>query len=528
MRLADLSAGVVLGGRFRLQEILGRGSYGDVWRAEVIDGGTLPSIVAVKIYHPVQQARATRVLFEEALRGSSFDHPRLVRVFAAERIDGLAVMWMEYVPGETLYQRLGPEDSPRPVELGRALAWMEQIADGLAYLHSQAVAIVHGDLKLDNVLLDKADEVRLTDFGQSRTIEDRFVETAGVGAWPYLAPEILGKTTNGRGQRYVSSDVYAWGVIFYRLLTGRFPQGTLAEVMGQKPFPRPRELNPRIPVALEAIVMRCLEKRHTNRFQTGVELLAALQRLRATEASRGSDDVTPPPAPRASVPPAAAQVAELGRRLLSAGRVEEALQELEAALQRMSTAPTVLLVYAEAARAAGQLDTAWTVYRRVRDWLEREGRSDEELRDTREGLAELDVRLKNYEDAATGFTWLAERWPDNVWYRYRQGVSLGLVGRCKDSIEVLRRVQEELPRSAAVCAKIGFAYLQLRDAEQAAQYFNEALMLDAYEPFALFHMARLRWVQGYAERARGYMQRLREVDGAADLAEELACLLGES
>jgi hypothetical protein len=65
------------------------------------------------------------------------------------------------------------------------------------------------------------------------------------------------------------------------------------------------------------------------------------------------------------------------------------------------------------------------------------------------------------------------------------------------------------------------------DPEQAVQYFNEALMLDADGPFALFHMARLRWVQGYPDRARGYLQRLREVDGAADLAEELGRLLGE-
>jgi serine/threonine-protein kinase len=524
--LADLSAGVVVGGRFRLQAILGRGSFGDVWRAEVLRGDDLPSIVAVKIYHPEQQARANRVLFEEARRGSGFDHPRLVRVFGAERIDGLAVMWMQYVPGPTLYERLGSEDAPQPVNLDQALDWMQQIAEGLAYLHSQVVPVVHGDLKLDNVLLDPVGEVRLTDFGQSRTIEDRFVETAGVGALPYLAPEILGKNTDGRGRRYVCSDIYAWGVILYRLLTGRFPRGMLSEVMNQVPFPRPRELNARIPADLEAIVLRCLEKRPEKRFQTGAELLAALQQLRAQKETPASAELLPAPVSRASVPPVAAQVAEAGRKLLAAGRLEEALAELETAIQRMSTAPSVLLVYAEAAKQAGRLDAARTVYRRVRDWLRREGAGDDEPRDPIEGLAELDVRLKHYEDATDGFTWLAERWPENVWYRFQRGVSLGLASRCKESIEVLRGVQEELPRSAAVCAKIGFAYLQVRDVEQASQFFNEALMLDAFEPFALFHMARVRWVQGYAERARTYLQRLREVDGAADLAEELARLLG--
>ncbi len=66
--------------------------------------------------------------------------------------------------------------------------------------------------------------------------------------------------------------------------------------------------------------------------------------------------------------------------------------------------------------------------------------------------------------------------------------------------ELPRKWLGELPRSAAVCAMIGFAYLQLRDAQQAVQFFNEALMLDAYEPFALYHLAQLRAVQGYPRR----------------------------
>ena len=526
MRLADLSAGVVLGERFRLETILGRGSFGDVWRAAVIRGDDLPPLVALKIYHAEQQTRAERALFHEARIAEPLEHPRLVQVFGAARVDGLAVLWMEYVPGQTLYHRLGSDETPRPVSLEQALGWMEQMAEGLAYLHARTVPVVHGDLKLDNVLLDEAEEVRLTDFGQSKTIEDRFVETAGLGALPYLAPEILGKSVDGRGRRYVASDVYAWGVILYRLLTGRFPRGTLSEVMNQVPFPRPRELNGRIPVSLEEMVLRCLEKRPQNRYPTGAELLAALRGLRVSVPPTPVK-VIPPPTARPQVPPAAAQVAEVGRRLLEAGQIEEALAELELAIQRMSTAPGVLLLYAEAARRAGQLGAARTVYLRVRDWLRREGRGDDDLRDPVEGLAELDVRLKNYEAAAEGFDWLAVRWPENVWYRYRHGVSLGLVGRCRESIEVLRRVQAELPRNAAVCAKLGFAYLQLRDSQQAVQFFNEALMLDAHEPFALYHLARLRAVQGHPEKARGYLQRLHEVDGAADLAAELARLLGE-
>src|SRR5262249_21434903 len=225
---------------------------------------SLPPKVALKIYH--HQDRATRKLLEEATVASGFKHDRLVQVLGASRIDGLVVMWMEYVPGQTLLQRLGDEESPYPVSLDEALRWLRDIADALAYLHVQDPPCIHGDLKLDNVLLGNGGGARVVDFGQSRTIEDRFVETNGVGAWPYLAPEVMGRSTDGRGQRYVSSDIYAFGVIAYRFLTGRFPRRTISEAINLSPFPRPVELNPSMPASLDTLVWKCLEKRPDNRY----------------------------------------------------------------------------------------------------------------------------------------------------------------------------------------------------------------------------------------------------------------------
>ncbi|MCI0390290.1 MAG: serine/threonine-protein kinase [Acidobacteria bacterium] len=525
MRLADLSSGVTLGGRFRLLDILGRGSYGDVWSAEVMSDEDLPRIVALKVYH--QPERATRVLLDEAARAEHFQHPRLVRVFGAARIDGLPVMWMEYVPGETLMKRLGNEEQPQPVSLADAMVWMCEMAEGLAYLHAYSPPWVHGDLKLDNVLLSETEGVRLADFGQSRTIEDRFVETAGTGAWPYLAPEIIGRHTEGIGRRFVSSDIYAFGVILYRMLTGRFPRRTMMEVLNQVPYLKPRELNSRIPVELENLVLRCLEKRPERRYQTGAELLASCRQFCDRLSAQASADMTPPAFAQPTVSGLADQVAEAARALLDTGHIEEALDQLELAMQRMSTAPSLLMVYAEAARRAGRLDAARAVYCRVKAYLQHRGCGDEELRDPVEGIAELDVQLKRYEGAVENFAWLVNRWPEKVWYQYRYGVALGLAGNYEASANVLKKVLESRPGSATVCSKIGLAYLQLRDAEQAAQYFNEALMLDEYEPHALFHLARIRWLQGRPDRAMIYLHRLREVEGATELADELTRLLGE-
>jgi eukaryotic-like serine/threonine-protein kinase len=526
MKLADLAAGVLLGGKFRLVEILGRGSYGDVWLADVVGDDSLAPRVALKIYH--HQDRATRKLIEEAAVASGFKHDRLVQVFGASRIDGLVVMWMEYVAGETLLKRLGDDDSPRPVSFDEARRWLRDIADALAYLHVQDPPCVHGDLKLDNVLLDNGSGARLVDFGQSRTIEDRFVETDGIGAWPYLAPEVMGRGTDGRGQRYVSSDIYAFGVIAYRFLTGRFPRRTISEAINLSPFPRPVELNPSVPAILDAFVLKCLERRPEYRYPTGAALLAAIDHLQREMAEKAAAPITTSTLVEPALPRPVDELAELARELIAEGKVDDAIAQLERAMRRTATSPQMLLVYAQAAKRVGRLDAANAVYRRAISWLKSEAAQDHELRDPVEGLAELDVQLKKYEPAAEGFAWLAERWPEKRWYRLRYGIALGLGGRFRASIEVLRKLLDEGPRSALICAKLGLAYLQENDVVLACQYFNEALMLDEYEPTALFQMARIRTIQGNRERAERYLHRLEQVEGAGDQARELARLLGRN
>lgn len=525
MRVEDLASGVVVGDRFRLERILGRGSYGDVWLADVIDDPDLPKRVALKVYQQPQQSRATKLLLQEAATGGQFDHTRLVRVFGAKRLDGLVVMWMEYADGPTLLERLGSEDAPRAVMLDDALRWMEQIAEGLAYLHMQDPPFVHGDLKLDNIVLSPATGARLLDFGQSRAIEERFVATDGTGAFPYLAPEIIGRAEEGVGVRGVPSDVYAFGVIAYRFLTGRFPRRSIPEVINLVPYPRPRELNPSIPKELEALVLRCLEKKPEARYATGSELLAAVQDVRAELDSSALEE----PAPLAAVEPlptVASQLVELTETLVRDGRAEEAVDKLEEAMQRISTSPRLLMIYGAAAQVVGKLEAAHIVYRRTLAWLRRHGASDEELRDPMEARSNLDVQLKRYEDAVEAYRWLSERWPDKRWYRYRLGVSLGLAGRYRESIEVLQALHEEGPQTALVCAKIGFAHLQSRQVETAVQYFNEALMLDPSEPEALFNLGYIRAVQGHREKAQLYAERLAKVEGAKERARELTRLLG--
>ena len=525
MKLENVAAGVVVDGKYHLEEILGRGSYGDVWKARVLDKSTgLPEYIAIKFF--TNQDRAMQIYMEEATQVQNLDHPRIIKIFDAGRRDGLALIVMEFVPGATLLDRLGDSEQPKPVSLEDAMAWAVEIAEVLAYMHDRNPPVMHCDLKLDNLILEPESGVRLIDFGQSRPLERLFIETAGVGAHPYMAPELLGLDRDRKGRRMLESEVYAFGVILYRMLTGRFPRPTLMDVYNLRPIPRPSELNPRIPKELEELVVCCLENRPERRLRNGKELLGRLQAVRQRFAGWVAADVTPPAAPAATVRSQADELAIAARLLLEQGQVEQAIQQLEKAMQRMSTAPAVLMVYGDAVRRSGKLEAARAVYQRVRKWMEQQGAGDEALRDAVEGLAEVLVQLKLYEEAVQEFAWLVDRWPDRKWYRFRYGVALGMAARYKKSLEILLALQQDHPGLPIICAKIGFAYLQLRRYEEARQYLNEALMLDPEDAYTLYHLARLRALQGREDLAEGYYRRLLDVEDAADLAADLGRLLG--
>ncbi len=247
MKLADISRGVVLGGRFRLVDLLGKGSFGSVWKAEVLADptATLPKFVAVKVFNNVESGN--KYLFREALIAKQFSSDRIVKVFDCERIEGLPIMWMEYVEGESLYSILGTADAPTPYPQSEVLGWIRDLAEALAHMHAADPPIGHGDLKLDNILIHPQEGAKLIDFGLSKPLEAKFVDTNGNGAYPYWAPEIVGKGETDPGKRCVASDIYAAGVIAYRILTGRFPRSSWSECLQQVPFPRARDLNSSIP-----------------------------------------------------------------------------------------------------------------------------------------------------------------------------------------------------------------------------------------------------------------------------------------
>src|SRR5262249_41591337 len=161
---------------------------GDVWLAERLADGTR---VAVKFYHDPERGQA--FLRQEADLARQFEHENLVHVFAAGPVEGLFCMEMEYVPGQTLSRRITGRGTESPPTVAEVRGWMDQVAAGLAYLHGRTTAVSHGDIKLDNLLLTPAGQVKIADFGLSRIDDrERFVPTELGGTWLYMAPERLG------------------------------------------------------------------------------------------------------------------------------------------------------------------------------------------------------------------------------------------------------------------------------------------------------------------------------------------------
>lgn len=284
--------------RYRITHLLGRGGMGAVYAAWHL---SLEIPVAIKELTPQadldpQMLGQLRAQFKrEAMTLARLNHNNLVRVLDSFEEGGNAYLVMEMVEGESLADRIGREGA---LAVPVVLRWAHQLLDALAYCHGQNV--LHRDIKPTNIIIRPDDQAVLVDFGLVKLWDPRDPRTMtvvrGMGTPEYAPPEQYEAES---GSTDVRSDIYALGATLYHALVGQAPPTATKRIVNPAALIPLRALNPSIDPAIEAALMRALELRPIDRFQSAREMARAL----STPASNVPAPQYAPQRPPAGPPP---------------------------------------------------------------------------------------------------------------------------------------------------------------------------------------------------------------------------------
>jgi len=290
---ATLQPGATLGDRYRIEEELGFGGMGAVYRASDLE---LDRVVALKVIRPhlADDPNVLQRFKQEIILAREVTHRNVVRIFDIGQAGDTRFISMEYVDGKDLLGLL-KERGALPSE--EAIEIIEQVCLALEAAHQQGV--VHRDLKPANIMLDSDGRVVVMDFGIARSLDVSGMTQTGslIGTPDYMSPEqVKGEAVDSR------SDIFALGIIFYQLLTGELPykgETPMAAMFTrtQNRAAPVRDLKPDLPGFLGDVVSRCLEIPVHKRYQSTREVLQDLAMWRG-----GSTHMTIGPTMRAMMP----------------------------------------------------------------------------------------------------------------------------------------------------------------------------------------------------------------------------------
>lgn len=271
-------------GHYRIEGPLGAGGMGQVFRGVHQYLNRPAAIKVMQAYLAANSDFRSRFL-REAQASAALHHPNIVEIYEFDEQDGVLYLVMELMQEGSL-RTLLRRGASQPLPLLLAVDLMRQAAEGLAAANARGM--VHRDIKPDNMLLTTLSSgaqgsnpyiLKISDFGLARLAEGGGLTATGVpvGTLAYMSPEqCQGLKLDGR------SDLYSLGVVIYETLTGYLPfqidnfNDALSKHSSMPPR-APREIRPDLPIALDAIVLRCLAKKPEDRYQDGAELAAALQ-----------------------------------------------------------------------------------------------------------------------------------------------------------------------------------------------------------------------------------------------------------
>ena len=268
---------------YRILEKIGTGGMGEVYRAQ---DEHLDREVAIKVLPPgtILDERARKLLHKEAVALSKLNHSNIATIYDFDTQQGLDFLVMEYVSGETLSRRIAVSPLSEKEVAGLGV----QMAKALEEAHEHG--IVHRDLKPANIAITSKGQVKVLDFGLAKlfdpgrgglsaeTLTQSIEEAHVAGTLPYMAPEqVSGEHIDTR------TDIYGLGVVLYEMATQQRPFSEkstprlFASILHQ-PVVAPRALNPGLSVEIERIILKCLEKDPSRRFQSAKELAVDLDR----------------------------------------------------------------------------------------------------------------------------------------------------------------------------------------------------------------------------------------------------------
>jgi serine/threonine-protein kinase len=536
----DPLLGKVIAGRYRLESQLGEGGMGVVYRARHV---LIDRVVALKLIRPDLRGEThlRAWMVREARAANRVDHAHIVDIHdVGETEEGELYLVMEYLIGDSLSSQI----SKGPMPIARAVDILEQMTAALARAHD--LGVVHRDLKSDNIMVTgrggRKDFVKILDFGLAALTRDPRLAPKGAvfGTPEYMSPE------QARGEDAIaSSDLYALGVLFFEMLTGRLPfrsgdRDELLEMQRTKQAPSPRKYRPEIPEKAEEIILKLLEKDPANRFRDGHHLKEELKEMQRSLPAREWDAPTetapaaPPPPPPAQTP----GVVEWSRTAANFLRaVARAYPDGNAPGEVQSAADQIWELASRASRLEGELEShskkleaiekrgralRAEIGRKVEDLAGEESRALRDASSERDMLSQLILKRKRAQREYLAAQAEVQDAGANIERVRRAFETLGATRAKVDTLEAVSRDYERRARMKEDVA--GERRKQIEELRAQLKRYSEALENDLQtgrERIANRVREALTYEKAFGEASTLLLDHLRDKPEVRELIEEI-------